>query len=160
MTGKHAAPSVGDKSSIPVVSEPFLTDSEQGYLMTNVIFDKPLGGPADPALTWHRICRIADLEDCWGEAALVEGRQIALFRLSATEVYAVTQRDPATAANVMARGIVGSRGSEPTIASPLHKQVYSLVTGECYGDPDLYLRTYPVRLADGFIAVGLPLGGV
>ena len=42
--------------------------------------------------------------------------------------------DPHTGAPVMARGIVGSRGDRPTIASPLHKQVYDLGTGECFSD--------------------------
>lgn len=104
---------------------------------------------------WHRICRLEDLETAWGEAALIENRQVALFRLSPTEVYAVSHRDPATAANVMARGIVGSKGGRPTIASPLHKEVYDLQTGECFGDPSLYLRTFPTRLVDGFIEVGV-----
>jgi nitrite reductase (NADH) small subunit len=104
---------------------------------------------------WHRVCRVEDLEDCWGEAALVQGRQLALFRLSATEVYAADQRDPATGAYVMARGIVGNAGSRATIASPLHKEVYLLATGECLGNPDLFLPTYPVRIEAGMVLVGL-----
>ncbi|MBT1002501.1 nitrite reductase small subunit NirD [Paenarthrobacter sp. DKR-5] len=104
---------------------------------------------------WHRVCRTEDLEDSWGEAALVDGVQVALFKLAGPEVYAVDQRDPATAAAVMARGIVGSRGDRPTIASPLHKQVYDLATGECYTDPSLRLPTFAVRLADGWIQVSL-----
>lgn len=104
---------------------------------------------------WHRVCRLEDLEPAWGEAALVEDQQVAMFRLSPTEVYAVSHRDPATAAHVMARGIVGSKGNRPTIASPLHKEVYDLQTGECLSDPALYLRTFPTRLMDGFIEVGV-----
>lgn len=103
---------------------------------------------------WHRVCRLEDLEPCWGEAALVAGRQLALFRIS-DKVYAVDQRDPATGAYVMARGIVGSSGTRATIASPLHKEVYLLETGECLDGPELYLSAYPVRIEDGAVVVGL-----
>jgi nitrite reductase (NADH) small subunit len=110
---------------------------------------------AGHTVAWHRVCRVEDLEDAWGEAALVGSQQVALFRLSPTEVYAVTHRDPATAAHVMARGIVGAKGDRPTIASPLHKEVYDLETGQCFGDPSLYLRTFPTQLVDGFIEIGM-----
>ena len=88
-----------------------------------------------------------------GEAALVGGKQVALFRTTPDEVLAVSQQDPATLANVMARGIVGSRGSRPTIASPLHKEVYDLQTGECFTNPELRLATYSTRLVDGYLEV-------
>ncbi|WP_347110400.1 nitrite reductase small subunit NirD [Paenarthrobacter sp. S56] len=105
--------------------------------------------------TWHRVCPVDELELAWGEAALIDGRQVALFRTAPAEVFAVAQQDPATFANVMARGIIGSRGSRPTIASPLHKEVYDLETGECFTNPELKLDTYSVRLVDGFVEVGL-----
>ncbi|MDQ0279347.1 nitrite reductase (NADH) small subunit [Arthrobacter silviterrae] len=104
---------------------------------------------------WHRVCRLGELDDSWGEAALVEGRQVALFRVGERHVFAVNHADPATRANVMARGIVGSRGSIHTIASPLHKEVYSLSTGECFGNPGLRLGTYPVRVVGDAVEVAV-----
>jgi nitrite reductase (NADH) small subunit len=103
----------------------------------------------------HRVCAVEDLELAWGEAALVAGRQVALFRTAPGEVFAVAQEDPATGAFVMARGILGSRGTRPTIASPLHKEVYDLETGECFGNADLRLAAYATRIVDGFIEVEL-----
>ncbi|MGP0222627.1 MULTISPECIES: nitrite reductase small subunit NirD [unclassified Paenarthrobacter] len=105
--------------------------------------------------TWHRVCPVDELEPAWGEAALIQGTQVALFLTAPGEVFAVAQQDPATLANVMARGIIGSRGSRPTIASPLHKEVYDLETGECFTNPELKLATYATRLVDGFIEIGL-----
>ncbi|WP_024820179.1 nitrite reductase small subunit NirD [Arthrobacter sp. 31Y] len=105
--------------------------------------------------TWQRVCPVDELEVAWGEAALIAGRQVALFRTAPNEVFAVAQQDPATLANVMARGIIGSRGSRPTIASPLHKEVYDLETGECFTNPELTLEAFPTRLVDGFIEVEL-----
>ena len=104
---------------------------------------------------WHRVCAVADLEPGWGEAALIYGRQVALFRTVTGEVFAVDNEDPATGAHVMARGITGSRGPRPTIASPLHKEVYDLRTGECLGTPELRLPTFGTRIVGGYIEVEL-----
>ncbi|WP_458779128.1 nitrite reductase small subunit NirD [Arthrobacter sp. D3-16] len=122
-----------------------------------------LGAPAagiDEAVTgtaadWHRVCLVDDLEPAWGEAALVAGRQIALFRTGPNKVFAVAHQDPATGAHVMARGILGSRGTRPTIASPLHKEVYDLETGECFSTPGLGLATFSTRITDGFVEIEL-----
>ncbi|MCU1531824.1 MAG: nirD [Arthrobacter sp.] len=103
---------------------------------------------------WHRVCAVAELEPGWGEAALISGRQVALFR-TAGEVFAVAQEDPATGAQVMARGITGSRGARQTLASPLHKEVYDLRTGECLGAPELSLATFATRVVDGYLEVEL-----
>lgn len=102
---------------------------------------------------WHSVCNLTDLEPNWGEAALVAGRQIAVFRLPSGEVYAVDQKDPATEAHVMARGIVGSRGERPTIASPLHKQVYDLRTGERLDGEGAPLTAFPARVVDGIVQI-------
>ena len=45
------------------------------------------------------------------------------------------------------------RDGEPTLASPLHKQVYSLATGQCLSDPTLSLRTFPVRVREQMVQV-------
>ena len=104
---------------------------------------------------WQRVCLLEDLELAWGEAALVAGRQVALFRTSPDTVFAVAQEDPATGAHVMARGILGSKGARPTIASPLHKEVYDLETGECFSTPGLRIEAFGTRIVDGFVEVEL-----
>lgn len=48
---------------------------------------------------------------------------------------------------MISRGIVGSRGDAPTIASPLHKQIFDLRTGACLetqGKPALALSVWRV----------------
>ena len=108
-----------------------------------------------PVAAWEGVCAVDDLEPSWGEVALLKAQQIALFLLSKDEVYAVSHRDPHTQANVMARGIVGSKGDRPTVASPLHKEVYDLATGECFSNPELVLQTYRTRIVGGMIEVEL-----
>lgn len=122
--------------------------------MTAILDRENLTG-ATTASGWHRVCAIDELEPAWGEAALVGGKQVALFRTTPDQVLAVSQQDPATLSNVMARGIVGSRGSRPTIASPLHKEVYDLGTGECFTNPELRLASYATRLVDGYVEVAV-----
>ncbi|MEP6480685.1 MAG: nitrite reductase small subunit NirD [Rhodoglobus sp.] len=104
-------------------------------------------------LTLTDVCAVAELEALWGEAALVDGHQVALFLLPDGSLYAVSNQDPATGAFVMSRGIVGSRGAHHTIASPLHKEVYNLDTGACFTKPELRLPTYDVSVVDGRVLV-------
>jgi len=105
------------------------------------------------AVAWQRVCRIDDLEPGWGEAVLLPERQVALFLVGAGELYAVDHRDPKTSAPVMARGIVGSKGARPTIASPLLKQVYDLATGECLSESGPSLATYATRVVGEFVEI-------
>ena len=102
---------------------------------------------------WQQACAIDELEPSWGETLWLRFKQIALFMISPDEIYAVDNRDPATDANVISRGIVGSKGDRPTVASPLLKHVYDLGTGECYTQPELVLQTYRTRVVGGFIEV-------
>ena len=102
---------------------------------------------------WFGVCDFDRLEPLWGEAALIDGVQIALVLLPDGSLYAVSNQDPATGSFVMSRGIVGSRGARPTLASPLHKQVYDLETGECFTTAEYVLRTFPVRVDDGIVQV-------
>jgi nitrite reductase (NADH) small subunit len=104
---------------------------------------------------WTGVCEVDRLEPLWGEAALVEDVQVALVLLPDGSLFAVSNQDPATGSFVMSRGIVGSRGARPTLASPLHKQVYDLGTGECFTSAEYSLRTYPVRVVDGVVQVSV-----
>jgi nitrite reductase (NADH) small subunit len=104
---------------------------------------------------WTAVCPYDRLEPERGVAALVGGAQVAIFRTYDGQLFGIDHRDPISGANVMARGIVGSRGDAPTVASPLHKQVYDLRTGRCLDVPGVALATYPVRCQDGQVEVGL-----
>lgn len=106
-------------------------------------------------VAWTVVCAFDRLEPERGVAALIHGVQVAIFRTHDGELFAIANRDPIAGANVMSRGIVGTRGDAPTVASPLHKQVYDLRTGECLDVPGVAVATYPVRCQDGAVEVGL-----
>ncbi|MHA7156242.1 nitrite reductase small subunit NirD [Arthrobacter sp. TMN-50] len=127
--------------------------------MTELTLHRPAPSETPAGLAWEQVCRLDDLEECWGEAALIGTVQVALFRLPGDRLHAVGNIDPRTGATVMARGIVGSRGAAPTVASPLHKEVYDLATGASISG-GVGLGAYPVRCVNGvvelFMEVGFP----
>lgn len=104
-----------------------------------------------PEMAWTPICSVDDLAVDRGAAALVDGHQVAVFKLASGEVYAVGHRDPFSGANVMARGLVGTRGDIPTVASPIYKQSFDLRTGQCLDDEAVALESWPVRVVDGIV---------
>lgn len=110
---------------------------------------------------WVGVCTKNQLIHERGVAALVAGQQVALFRVIGPDgsdfVYAVGHHDPASGANVIARGIVGStvrdEQERDTVASPLYKHVYDLRTGECYTDPQYRLAVFRTWVAGGIVYV-------
>ncbi len=107
-------------------------------------------------MKWQQVCSYDVLQPECGVPALLGEHPVALFRTWTDELFAVGNVDPFSGAGVMSRGIVGDRAGEPTVASPLLKQVFSLRTGVCLDEPDARLPTYPVRRRDDVIEVGLP----
>ncbi len=115
-----------------------------------------LAAPAASAVDWIEICRVDDLYIDRGSAALIGGKQVAVFRLESGEVYGLCQKDPYSGAFVMSRGIVGSRGDAPTVASPMHKQVFDLRTGICLdamGREPRNLNAWPTMVVAGIVLV-------
>ena len=106
---------------------------------------------------WTPVCVLADLIPGRGAAALLAGdEQVAIFRTTADEVYALSNIDPFSGAAVLSRGIVGDRKGVPVVASPMHKQHFDLRTGTCLDDPGVTVAVHPVRIEDGVIMVGSP----
>ena len=101
-------------------------------------------------MTSHRVCRLEDIVPNCGVCALVEGEQVAVFRLDDDRIFALGNRDPFSGANVLSRGIVGDLKGELVVASPLYKQHFSLVSGRCIEDETVSLPVYraSVRGAD------------
>jgi nitrite reductase (NADH) small subunit len=117
-------------------------------------------GDRSPERHWEPVCPVADLLPERGAAALVAGRQVALFRLvdaasGAETVYAVDNLDPCSGAAVLSRGIVGDRAGRPVVASPVYKQAFSLEDGRCLDEPGQEVEVFSVQVIDGWVRVGL-----
>lgn len=106
-----------------------------------------------PSGTFTPVCAPEAIVADTGVAALVAGRQIAVFRLRDGRVFAIDNHDPCSGANVLARGIVGDVDGDPVVFSPIHKQRFSLETGRCL-DAETAVAVHPVRVHAGRVEVG------
>lgn len=114
--------------------------------------------PAPGPKLWVEACPVRVLVPGRGVAVLLPGAaQAALFLLPNGMIYAIDNIDPYAGAAVLSRGLTGDRGGEPTVASPLLKQVFSLRTGAALDDPAVAVPTYSVRVQAGIVRVGVPL---
>lgn len=112
------------------------------------------------------VCAVDQLTPELGVAALIGDVQVAIYLLSDGAIFAVQNLDPFSGASVMSRGITGSKGDVPTVASPIYKQVFSLLTGECLVTMDKQpkegygadLVTYPVTQENGQVYINLAGG--
>ena len=103
---------------------------------------------------WMTICQLDKILPNTGVCALVNSKQVAVFRVGeGTDVYAIDNYDPFSKAYVLSRGIVGDKTGIPKVASPIYKQNFSLLTGECLDDPTVKLSTFIVRVIDGQVQV-------
>ena len=105
---------------------------------------------------WTAICLLSDIVPDTGVCALLNGRQVAVFRVGADEprVFAIDNYDPNSQAAVLSRGLVGSIGERIVVASPIYKQHFDLQSGECLEAPHNSVSSYPVRIQDGQVWVG------
>jgi len=103
-------------------------------------------------LNWQPICDASELTPMLGVRALLEGEQIAVFKVK-NELYAVNAIDPFSKAAVLSRGIVGDLKGHLVVASPVYKQHFDLKTGKCLEDESVRLKTYAVREKNGIIQI-------
>lgn len=104
--------------------------------------------------TWQAVCALEDIEVERGVAALVHAQAIAIFRTARDTVHALANQDPGHRGAVLARGIVGRRGSVDFVALPLHRHAFDLETGVCLQDPTVQVAVYETRVVDGIVEVG------
>ncbi|ENW92321.1 nitrite reductase small subunit NirD [Acinetobacter dispersus] len=108
-----------------------------------------------PENQWVEVCALEDITPNTGVGALIEGQSVALFRVGHEKrIYALSNKDPFSQANVMCRGIIGDLQGERVIASPIYKQHFSLATGRCLEDKDQKLLVFPTKIENGRVWVG------
>ena len=101
---------------------------------------------------WNFICTLDDIIPYSGVAALVDGKQIAVFRVG-DEVFALDNFDPESGANVLSRGLVGDLKGELVVASPIYKHHYNLTSGKCLEAPESSIQAYPAKIEDSRVWV-------
>lgn len=103
-------------------------------------------------VNWKFVCELDEILPGAGVAALIDGKQIAVFR-NGDDVYALDNYDPNSDANVLSRGLIGDIQGELVVASPIYKHHFSLISGRCIEDPENSVPAYPVRVSDGRVWV-------
>ena len=112
----------------------------------------------------YTICNLNDIIPETGVCALVDGKQIAIFRTKHNHLFALDNYDPFSQANVLSRGLIGGTtvtndaGIDEAIlyvASPIYKQRFNLATGQCLDAESVTLNTYQVALNEDDVVVQL-----
>ena len=103
---------------------------------------------------WVDVYKFDDLVDNVGICALINDKQVAIFRLSGSDkLYAIDNHDPFSKANVISRGVVGDLKGQLVVASPIYKQHFNLETGQCLEDESVSIPVYQVRVVDGDVQI-------
>ncbi len=102
---------------------------------------------------WTAVCPLDDIVPNSGVCALIGDGQVAVFRVSDDRVYALSNYDPFSNANVLSRGIVGDIKGELVVASPVYKQHFILATGQCIEDEAMKVASFSVRINNNIVEV-------
>jgi nitrite reductase [NAD(P)H], small subunit len=108
---------------------------------------------------WIEVAPANEFPENGGSTVLYRDEQIAVFNFSSRgEWYATQNMCPHRMEMVLSRGIIGDTEDEPKVSCPFHKKNFSLHSGECMSGEDYKIKTYPVRVEDGIVLVGIPTG--
>jgi len=106
---------------------------------------------------WYKAAPITDFNEDAGTAVLYGEKQIAVYYFADEDKWYASQNAcPHRLEMALSRGLLGTDGDEPKVACPFHKKTFSLKTGKCLSGDDLFIETYPVKIKDGFVFIGIP----
>ena len=106
--------------------------------------------------TWFNACHATDVPANGGVCVKYGDTQIALFHFARRgEWYATQNQCPHRMQMALSRGMIGTQLEEPKVACPFHKKTFSLATGECLSGDECSIKTYPVKVENGKIFIGI-----
>jgi len=106
--------------------------------------------------TWHPVCSTSDIPEDGGACVLLEGKQIAIFYFKRIDAWYATDNEcPHKKQMALSRGMIGTQGDEPKVACPFHKKTFSLRNGQCLSGDDFCIQTYPIRIENDQVLIGL-----
>ena len=112
-------------------------------------------------LRWHEAAPVSAFPADGGACVKIGNRQIAVFHFAqpgnepAGQWYACQNQCPHKLQMILARGLTGDHKGEPKVACPYHKKTFSLYTGENLNGDCYRIETYPVRIENGTVYIGL-----
>lgn len=104
---------------------------------------------------WFKAAEISKFPKNGGACIKYKDKQIAVFNFTREGTwYACQNLCPHKMEMVLSRGMIGEENLEPKVACPLHKNTFSLKTGENLNGSLSAIVTYPVKVKDGIVYVG------
>ncbi len=105
---------------------------------------------------WVEAAPVGAFPENGGAAVLIEGQQIAVFNFTDKEYWFATQNQcPHKGEMAISRGLTGDSQGHPKVACPFHKKTFSLQDGKCLTDEGYQLKTYPVKVENGLVFIGI-----
>ena len=107
-------------------------------------------------IDWFFACYVNEMPVNGGVCVKYKDTQIALFHFSRNNEWFATQNEcPHRKQMALSRGLTGSQGDEPKVACPFHKKTFSLRSGECLSGDDCRIKTYPVKMENNEVYIGI-----
>ena len=105
---------------------------------------------------WFPACNASDVPQNGGVCVKYKEEQIALFNFTRRgEWYASQSMCPHRRQMALSRGMIGSQNDEPKIACPFHKKTFSLIDGHCMSGEEYSIKTYPVKVENDVVYIGI-----
>lgn len=105
---------------------------------------------------WFKAARAEDFPENGGACVKINNEQIAVFYFKKRDTwYACQNLCPHKKEMILSRGIVGDSCGEPKVACPYHKKSFSLISGENLNGEDYNVKTYPVKVENGYVYIGI-----
>jgi len=112
--------------------------------------------PLENGGRWIYACTTDDVPENGGVCVKYKNEQIAVFHFTRIgEWYATQNECPHRKQMALSRGMIGTQGEEPKVACPFHKKTFSLKTGECLSGDECAIKTYPVKVENGRVFIGM-----
>lgn len=109
----------------------------------------------DCVTIWFKAAPVSKFPKNGGACIKYKDKQIAIFNFTREgKWYACQNLCPHKMEMVLSRGMIGDTHLEPKVACPLHKNNFSLKTGEHLNGDLEAIATYPVKIEDDIVYVG------
>lgn len=105
--------------------------------------------------SWFKAAKVDAFPANGGACVKYKEEQIAVFNFSRrNEWYACQNLCPHKMQMILSRGMIGDTCGEPKVACPYHKKTFSLISGQNLNDESYTIKTYPVKVEDGYVYIG------
>lgn len=108
------------------------------------------------AATWYKAAPVKEFPNNGGLCVKIDDLQVAVFNFtSRNEWFACQNLCPHKLQMILSRGMIGDKNGIPKVACPFHKKTFSLESGENLDGEEYSLQTFPVKVEDGYVYVGI-----